>query len=96
MLSEALKDYDSILDLSRIHIRLPPLSGQQQQYVFRVSSIENKYGEKILKTPTNCNKMSIKHKNTSLRDHLSTLNLSPSSLIKTVIRNVNPISEEPP
>ena len=40
MLSEALKDYDSILDLSRIHIRLPPLSGQQQQYVFSVKSIE--------------------------------------------------------
>ena len=38
MLSEALKDYDSILDLSRIHIRLPLFSGQQQ-HVFSVNSI---------------------------------------------------------
>ena len=37
MLSEALKDYDSILDLSRIHIRLPLFSGQQ--HVFSVNSI---------------------------------------------------------
>jgi len=39
MLSEALKDYVSILDLSRIHIRLPLFSGQQQQHVFSVNSI---------------------------------------------------------